>query len=64
MLPFIIQKGISKNCNLSTKDHSKKLKKSTGVTNKFIDPNIKEIIQHRNNLSPYYSKKHAIRELN
>ena len=30
---------------------------------KLIDSNKKEIVQHRNNLLPYYPKEHALREL-
>ena len=37
--------------------------KTTDVTNKLTDANRKEIVQHRNNLLPYYPKEYALREL-
>ena len=37
--------------------------KPTDVTYKLIDTNKKEIIQHRNNLLPYYPKEYALCEL-
>ena len=37
--------------------------KPTDVTYKLTDLNKKEIVQHRNNLSLYYPKQYALREL-
>ena len=37
--------------------------KPTEVTYKLTDLNKKEIVQHRNNLLPYYPKDYALREL-
>ena len=37
--------------------------KPTEVTYKLIDTTKKEIVQHRNNLLPYYPKEYALREL-
>ena len=37
--------------------------KPTEVTYKFTDSTKKEIVQHRNNLLPYYPKENALREL-
>ena len=37
--------------------------KPTDVTYKLTDTSKKEIVQHRNNLLPYYPKENALREL-
>ena len=37
--------------------------KPTDVTYKITDSDQKEIVQHRNNLLPYYPKEYALREL-
>ena len=37
--------------------------KPTDVTYKLTDSNKKEVVQHRNNLLPYYPKEYALREL-
>ena len=37
--------------------------KPTDITYKLTDLNKKEIVQHRNNLLPYYPKEYALREL-
>ena len=39
------------------------IEKPTDVTCNLIDTNKKEIIQHRNNLLPYYPNENALREL-
>ena len=49
---FNTQKGISK-----------KLQPLRKITYKITDSDQKEIVQHRNNLLPYYPKEYALREL-
>ena len=39
------------------------MQKPTDVTYKITDSDKKELVQHRNNLLPYYPKEHALREL-
>ena len=60
---FTTQKGVSKNYNHSEKDQFKQLINPLMLTYKLTDPNKKEIVQHRNNLLPYYPKEYALREL-
>ena len=38
------------------------INKPTDVTYKLTDSSKKEIVQHRNNLLPYYPKEYALRE--
>ena len=54
---FNTQKGISKKLQSLRKRSYQIIAKSTDVTYKFTDSNKKEIVQHRNNLLPYYPKK-------
>ena len=56
---FNTQKRISK----KRKGPYKIIAKPTDVTYKLTDSNQKEIVQHRNNLLPYYPKEYALREL-
>ena len=60
---FQTQKGISKKLQPLRKGPYQIIAKPTEVTYKFIDPTKKEIVQHRNNLLPYYPKEYALREL-
>ena len=60
---FKTQKGISKKLKLLRKRPYHVNDKPTDVTYKLIDLNKKEIVQHRNNLLPYYPKEYALREL-
>ena len=60
---FTTLKGISKKLQPLQKGPYQKIQKPTDVTYKLIDTNKKEIIQHRNNLLPYYPKEYALREL-
>ena len=53
---FITQEKISGNLQAMRKVPFQIIKNPTDVTYQFIDPN-KKTNQHRNNLSPYYSKK-------
>ena len=53
---FTTQKGISKKLPPLRKGPYHIIEKLTDVTYKLIDTNKKEIIQHRNNLLPYYPK--------
>ena len=57
------QKGISKKLQRLRKGTYQIIANSTDVTYKLTDSNQKEIIQHRNNLLPYYPKEYALREL-
>ena len=59
---FTLKKELLKNYNHSGKDLYQINDKPTDVTYKLIDLNKKEIVQHRNNLLPYYSKEYALRE--
>ena len=60
---FNTQKGISKKLQPLRKGPYQIIDKPTEVTYKLTDSSKKEIIQHRNNLLPYYPKKYVLREL-
>ena len=60
---FNTQKGISKKLQPLLKGPYQIIAKPTDVTYKLTDSNKKVIVQHRNNLLPYYPKEYAIREL-
>ena len=60
---FNTQKGISKKLQPLRKGPYQITGKPTDVTYKLTDSNQKEIVQHRNNLLPYYPKEYALREL-
>ena len=64
LLPdFSTQKGISKKLQPLRKGPYQIIAKPTDVTYKLTEPTKKEIVQHRNNLLPYYPKEYALREL-
>ena len=56
---FQTQKGISKKLQPLQKGPYQIIAKPTEVTYKLIDTSKKEIVQHRNNLLPYYPKEYA-----
>ena len=60
---FNTQKGISKKLQPLRKGPYQIIAKPTDVTYKITDSEQKEIVQHRNNLLPYYPKEYALREL-
>ena len=60
---FNAQKRISKKLQPLRKGPYQIIAKPTGVTYKITDSKQKEIVQHRNNLLPYYPKEYALREL-
>ena len=60
---FQTQKGISKKLQPLRKGPYQIIAKPTEVTYKLIDTTKKEIVQHRNNLLPFYPKEYALREL-
>ena len=60
---FNTQKGISKKLQPLRKGPYQIIDKPTEVTYKLTDPDKKDIIQHRNNLLPYYPKEYALRKL-
>ena len=60
---FSTQKGISKKLQPLRKGPYQIIAKPTEVTYKLTDSTKKEIVQHRNNLLPYYLKEYALREL-
>ena len=60
---FNTQKGTSKKLQPLQKRPYQIIAKPTDVTYKITDSSKKEIIQHRNNLLPYYPKEYALREL-
>ena len=60
---FQTQKGISKKLQPLRKGPYQIIDKPTEVTYKLTDSTKKEIVQHRNNLLPYYPKEYALREL-
>ena len=60
---FTTQEEISEKLQPLRKGPYQIIDKPTDVTYKLIDLNKKEIVQHRNNLLPYYPKKYAICEL-
>ena len=60
---FQTQEGFSKKLQPLRKGLYQIIAKPTEVTYKLIDTTKKEIVQHRNNLLPYYPKKYALREL-
>ena len=60
---FNTQKGISKKLQPLRKGPYQIIDKPTDVTYKITDSEQKEIVQHRNNLLPYYSKEYALRQL-
>ena len=53
---FVMQNGVSKKLEPIQKGRFQIIDKPTDVTYKLIDSNKKEIVQHRNNLLPYYPK--------
>ena len=57
------QKRISKKLQPLQKGPYQIIDKPAEVTYKFTDSSKKEVIQHRNNLLPYYPKEYALREL-
>ena len=64
LLPSITtQKGISKKLQPLRKGPYQIIDRTTDVAYKLTDLNKKEIVQHRNNLLPYYPKEYAFREL-
>ena len=60
---FNTQKGISKTLQPLRKGPYQINAKPTDLTYKVTDSDQKEIIQHRNNILPYYPKEYALREL-
>ena len=60
---FKTQKGISKKLQPLRNGPYQIIDKATEVTYKLTDSSKKEIIQHRNNLLPYYPKEYALSEL-
>ena len=60
---FNTQKGNSRKTQPLQKGPYQIIAKTTGVTYKLTDSNKKEIVQHRNNLLPYYPKEYALRKL-
>ena len=60
---FNTQKGISKKLQPLRKGPYQIIAKPTDVTYKITDSDQKEIVEHRNNLLPYYPKEYALREL-
>ena len=60
---FNTQKKISKKLQPLRKGPYQIIAKPTDVTYKLTDSIKKEIVQHRNNLLPYYPKEYALREL-
>ena len=60
---YSTKKRISKQLQPLQKGPYQIIEKSTDVTYKFTDLNKLEIVQHRNNLLPYYPKEYALREL-
>ena len=60
---FNTQKGISKKLQPLRKGPYQIIEKSTEVTYTLTDTTKKEIVQHRNNLLPYYPKEYALREI-
>ena len=60
---FNTQKKISKKLQPLRKGSYQIIAKPTDVTYKITDSDQKEIVQHRNNLLPYYPKEYALREL-
>ena len=60
---FNTQKGISKKLQPLRKEPYQLIDKPTEVTYKLTGLNIKEIVQHRNNLLSYYPKEYALRKL-
>ena len=60
---FNTQKGISKKLQPLRKGPYQIIDKPTEKTYKLTDSSMKEIIQHRKNLLPYYPKEYALREL-
>ena len=60
---FNTQKGISKKLQPLQKGTYQLIGKPTEVTYKLTDSSKKEIVQHRNNLLPYYPIDYALRKL-
>ena len=60
---FNTKKGISKKLQPLRKGPYQMIAKPTDLTFKLTDSNKKEIVQHRNNLLPYYPKEYPLREL-
>ena len=63
LIPNFIQKGISKNLQPLRKGPYQIIDKLTDVTYKLTDLNKKDIVQHRNNLLPFYPKEYALHKL-
>ena len=59
---FTKQKGISIQLQPLRKEPYQIIDLPTDVTNKLLDLNKNESVQHRNNLLPYYPKEYALRE--
>ena len=60
---FYNAKKISRELQSLRKGPYQIIDKPTNVTYKLTDLNKKKIVQHRNNLLPYYPKEYALREL-
>ena len=60
---FDTQKGISKKLQPLRKGPCQLIDQPTEVSYKLTDTTKKEIVQHRNNLLPYYSKEYALHEI-
>ena len=60
---FNTQKGTSKKLQPVRKGPYQIIDKPTEVTYKLTDFSKKELVQHRNNLLPYYPKEYALREI-
>ena len=63
LIPNFNTKGISKKLQPLRKGPYQIIAKPTDVTYKITDSDQKEIVQHPNNLLPYYPKEYALREL-
>ena len=60
---FNTQKGISKKLQPLRKGPYQIIAKPTDLSYKLTDSTKKEIVQHLNNLLPYYPKEYTLREL-
>ena len=60
---FNTQKGISKKLQALEKRPYQIIDEPTEVTYKLTESRKKEMVQHRNNLLPYYPKEYALRKL-
>ena len=63
ILNFQFQKEISKKLQSFRKGPHQVISKPTEVRYKLTDSTKKEIVQHRNNVLPYYPKEYALHEL-